>query len=73
MGGVGGAGGSRLQAMALVDRHARPMLHHLTGLLLEPQLRQDVLTLMQVRVRGARRRPATQRQPAPVDDAHGAP
>ncbi|KAG2439349.1 hypothetical protein HXX76_004708 [Chlamydomonas incerta] len=49
VGGVGGAPtGSRLACMAVVERHSRPMMHHLAKLLLEPSLRQDTLVLAQL-------------------------
>ncbi|KAG2453465.1 hypothetical protein HYH02_001686 [Chlamydomonas schloesseri] len=49
VGGVGGAPtGSRLACMALVERHSRPMMHHLAKLLLEPSMRQDTLVLAQL-------------------------
>jgi hypothetical protein len=50
VGGVGGATSGRLAAMAVVERHSRPMMHHLARCLLEPSLRQDALTLTQVRL-----------------------
>eukprot|EP00198_Chlamydomonas_reinhardtii_P007529 XP_001696866.1 predicted protein [Chlamydomonas reinhardtii] len=49
VGGVGGAPtSSRLACMAVVERHSRPMMHHLAKLLLEPSLRQDTLALAQL-------------------------
>ncbi|EFJ45379.1 hypothetical protein VOLCADRAFT_94176 [Volvox carteri f. nagariensis] len=48
VGGVGGATSGRLAAMVVVERHSRPMMHHLARCLLEPSLRQDTLTLVQV-------------------------
>ncbi|GIL54363.1 hypothetical protein Vafri_9929 [Volvox africanus] len=48
VGGVGGATSGRLAAMTVVERHSRPMMHHLARCLLEPSLRQDSLTLVQV-------------------------
>ncbi|KAG2498859.1 hypothetical protein HYH03_003051 [Edaphochlamys debaryana] len=48
VGGVGGATAGRLGAMAVVERHSRPMMHHLTRYLLEPSLRQDQVHLAQV-------------------------
>ncbi|GFR43782.1 hypothetical protein Agub_g4898 [Astrephomene gubernaculifera] len=52
VGGVGGATSGRLLAMAVVERHSRPMMHHLARCLLEPMLRQDAVTLAQVLPQG---------------------
>ncbi|PNH12786.1 hypothetical protein TSOC_000270 [Tetrabaena socialis] len=51
VGGVG-ASGARLACMVCVERHGRPMMHHLTRFLLEPSLRQDTVTLAQVLPQG---------------------
>lgn len=44
----------RLNAMAVVERHSRPMMHHLLHVLMEPALRQDQLALVQALPPGVR-------------------
>ncbi|KXZ52809.1 hypothetical protein GPECTOR_8g195 [Gonium pectorale] len=51
-GNASSANSGRLAAMAVVERHSRPMMHHLTRCLLEPSLRQDTLAMVQVLPQG---------------------